>query len=52
METLKIEMRKLRSTKRFDVFESVKTDAPITTVYINQAAGAPDSVILSVSVKE
>lgn len=46
---LVIEMKKTKSTKRFDVYESVKSDAHITSLYINKAANAGETIKVAVS---
>jgi hypothetical protein len=52
MEDLMIHMKKSKSTKRFDVFESVKSDAHITSVYINKAANAPEEITIMIGDKK
>ena len=51
MEAIVISMKKIKSTKRFDVFESEKPDAHITTVYINKGASAPENITVTVGEK-
>jgi hypothetical protein len=48
MEPLSINMKKSKSTKRFDVYEAEKSDAHITSVYINKAASCPEEITLVV----
>jgi hypothetical protein len=49
MEPISIPMKKAKQTKRFDVYEAEKSDAHITTVYINKAAGAAEFITLTIA---
>jgi hypothetical protein len=49
MTPIDITMKKAKSTKRFDVFESTATDALITLVYVNKAANAPENIVLTIT---
>ena len=52
MEPIMIQMKKAKSTKRFDVYEAVKTDSHVTVVYINKAANAPEEIALTIGDKQ
>lgn len=51
MEELIVYMKKTKSTKRFDVYEAERSDAYITSVYINKAAKAAENITLVVGEK-
>lgn len=52
MDDLMITMKKSKSTKRFDVFESERPDAHITSLYINKGANAPENITVIVGDKK
>lgn len=51
MEAIVIHMKRAKSTKRFDVYEAIRPDAYINSVYVNKAASAGEEITLTVEDK-